>query len=428
MESSTRSFIRLFRATPRAAFAGCLVLGQAMFIAGCGGGSAAVSNASVTAEAAPVILSLPSDQSVPMGLTATYLITATGSDLQFQWKKNGTAIAGATSNSYTTPATTFADSGASFSVTVSNLGHSFDSPAAALTVTARAPMAGDLRFEQVDAASTVNGWGGTLGLDTALLSRFDTYYGPALGTPFWVGSSVNCPVPAVTDGTGCAWNYSVSQPAAYGGSASFTMGYGSDVYANFQDDLQNSQWPFIRNGGPAVTPFFDGSVVTSLDLDSTSAVFAVSWIQSPQASGFVAERAAVAPVALQAAAAQEGAAGRVITAISYDAGQVTYIAYGWQADAGTQYESQVVTTSTPGAVAAAASLAAQGYIITASGRADDAGNVLLVGTRVQGDTMARPFAAGDGSALQAWAQKGYSVVAVIFDTTQTDATTFVLER
>ena len=60
--------------------------------------------------------------------------------------------------------------------------------------------------------------------------------------------------------------------------------------------------------------------------------------------------------------------------------------------------------------------AAQGFIITATGPGDSSGNVVLVGTRVQGDTVARAFVAAQGSsAIQAMMQQGYANVGVIVD-------------
>src|SRR5205807_5518314 len=56
--------------------------------------------------------------------------------LGYQWQKNGTAISGATSASYTTPATTSADNGAKFVVVVSNSAENATSNAATLTVNA----------------------------------------------------------------------------------------------------------------------------------------------------------------------------------------------------------------------------------------------------------------------------------------------------
>jgi hypothetical protein len=62
-------------------------------------------------------------------------VTATGATpLSYQWRKNGTAVSGATSSSYTTPATTSADNGAQFTVVVTNTAGSLTSNAATLTV------------------------------------------------------------------------------------------------------------------------------------------------------------------------------------------------------------------------------------------------------------------------------------------------------
>jgi hypothetical protein len=56
--------------------------------------------------------------------------------MSYQWRKNGANISGATAASYTTPATATADSGAQFSVVVSNSLGNVTSSAATLTVSA----------------------------------------------------------------------------------------------------------------------------------------------------------------------------------------------------------------------------------------------------------------------------------------------------
>jgi len=194
-----------------------------------------------------------------MGLAATFSVAATGTSLQYQWAKNGVAISGAAASSYTTPATTFADGGASFTVSVTNARGTVASDAATLTVTARAPMAGDLRFQQVDAPSTVNGWGTAgVALSTFLLARSAEYFGQSLGTPFYVGSDGNCSTVPVTDGTGCAWAFSQFPLNAASGSG-LLVGYASDFIANLQSDLGNTAWPaflsvrFWRAGPPNIS-------------------------------------------------------------------------------------------------------------------------------------------------------------------------------
>lgn len=90
----------------------------------------------LTVRTPPRITAQPQAVSTFTGQTASYSVTATGSGpLQYQWQRNGSAIAGATANSYTTPALALADSGANFSVAISNVAGQAQSSAAALTVT-----------------------------------------------------------------------------------------------------------------------------------------------------------------------------------------------------------------------------------------------------------------------------------------------------
>jgi len=85
----------------------------------------------------PSITTQPANQSVAEGQTATFSVAATGSaPLAYQWQRDGVNIAGATSASYTTPATTLADDGAAFHCVVTNSAGSVTSNAATLTVTA----------------------------------------------------------------------------------------------------------------------------------------------------------------------------------------------------------------------------------------------------------------------------------------------------
>jgi len=89
---------------------------------------------------APAITTQPANQAVTTGQTASFTVVATGTaPLIYQWRRNGTAIVGATSSSYTTPPTTSSDDGSQFTVVVSNTAGSVISNGATLTVTSTQP-------------------------------------------------------------------------------------------------------------------------------------------------------------------------------------------------------------------------------------------------------------------------------------------------
>jgi hypothetical protein len=86
---------------------------------------------------APSITAQPANLSVTVGQTATFSVVATGTaPLAYQWQKNNANISGATSASYTTPATVSGDNNANFRVIVSNTAGSMTSSSAILTVLA----------------------------------------------------------------------------------------------------------------------------------------------------------------------------------------------------------------------------------------------------------------------------------------------------
>jgi len=87
------------------------------------------------AATAPTITTQPVSQTVTAGQTATFSVTAAGTaPLSYQWQKNGANISGATTASYTTPATTSTDNGATYDVVVSNSAGTVTSNATTLTV------------------------------------------------------------------------------------------------------------------------------------------------------------------------------------------------------------------------------------------------------------------------------------------------------
>ena len=82
----------------------------------------------------------PAAQSVTAGQTASFTVAASGTaPLIYQWKKSGANIPGATSGTYTIATTSLADSGAQYSVVVSNGVGTATSNKVSLTVSTAAP-------------------------------------------------------------------------------------------------------------------------------------------------------------------------------------------------------------------------------------------------------------------------------------------------
>ena len=68
----------------------------------------------------PVITAHPADTKAVLPAPATFSVSASGTGLTYQWQKNRADIPGATSPSYTTPATTLWDIGSAYRCLVSN--------------------------------------------------------------------------------------------------------------------------------------------------------------------------------------------------------------------------------------------------------------------------------------------------------------------
>jgi Immunoglobulin domain len=111
--------------------------------AGVGNSGASGNSTSNPSPATPAsIVTQPASQSITVGQPATFSVTASGTaPLGYQWRKNSVNISGATSASYTTPATVSSDNGAKFDVVVSNSAGNATSTAATLTVNAAASAA-----------------------------------------------------------------------------------------------------------------------------------------------------------------------------------------------------------------------------------------------------------------------------------------------
>lgn len=116
-------------ATTRRQFTGLLCGSGLLTLAGCGGGS----DASAPPAVAPQITLAPQSASVALGQSNTLRVEASGSDLAYQWRRNGVALNGATGSSLLVTVTP-ADDGAKYTVLVSNSVGQVESPAALLTL------------------------------------------------------------------------------------------------------------------------------------------------------------------------------------------------------------------------------------------------------------------------------------------------------
>jgi uncharacterized delta-60 repeat protein len=100
------------------------------------GGTATTSLTLTVIPPGPTISVQPANATAAVGGTATFSVTASGTGpLSYQWQKNGSNIAGATSSSYTTPLLALADSGSTYRVMVNDTyGSQTISSSATLTV------------------------------------------------------------------------------------------------------------------------------------------------------------------------------------------------------------------------------------------------------------------------------------------------------
>jgi sugar lactone lactonase YvrE len=142
----------------------------ALALAACGGSADAPPppDESTPAQVAPVITQQPVDASVVQPATATFTAAATGTPTpaaQWQASTDGgetwTAISGATSASFTTPATTLGDSGTMYRAVFSNTAGSATSNGAMLTVTAAPGVGLSLLAGDIGGAGGIDGTGVT---------------------------------------------------------------------------------------------------------------------------------------------------------------------------------------------------------------------------------------------------------------------------
>jgi uncharacterized protein (TIGR03437 family) len=98
-------------------------------------GSVTSAAATLTVNAATVITTQPANQAVCPGSSATFAVGAAGTGLNYQWRKGGVNIPGATGSSYTLPVVDVGDAGI-YDVLVSGACGNLTSTAATLTINA----------------------------------------------------------------------------------------------------------------------------------------------------------------------------------------------------------------------------------------------------------------------------------------------------
>jgi len=96
-------------------------------------GSITSNAATLTVNPATAITTQPANQSASAGQSVTFSVTASGASLTYQWRKNGSAISGATGSSYTIASVAAADAG-NYDVVVAGACGAVTSNAATLTI------------------------------------------------------------------------------------------------------------------------------------------------------------------------------------------------------------------------------------------------------------------------------------------------------
>jgi len=346
----------------------------------CGGGG----NYGIQQPQAPTITTQPVGLSLAVGQSANFSVAASGtSPISYQWSWNGSPVTGATNASFSPISVAIpADNGSVFTVTVTNAVGSVTSGGATLTVSAvpRAPKKGDLRFKDVDAFPYyLTPFAGLSTLEPYTGISVSQSYDPAIGTPIGLGGE---------------WLYI---PYA------LPVGMQERGYYCQEDSLLSLESDLDVLAVP-------NTVITSLDINNNIGLFANSWVKTSLVGAYSGIRQTVQLSAFQAAATQAANQGQVITAVSYNAGQVYFISYGWDQDSTTLYEVTVSTATLNTIGTASTNLSSEGYIITAIG-GNSTDGYLLVGTRVKGDSMSRPI---ELSNQNGFVDRGYAAVGIVW--------------
>ncbi|MGI4828982.1 MAG: discoidin domain-containing protein [Janthinobacterium lividum] len=142
---------------------------------------------------APTIVTQPANQTVVAGAQAQLTVVAGGNGpFTYQWQRNGTAITGATSSTYTTATLSSSDSGSQFSVVVSNTNGSVTSSAATVTVTN--PTSGAANLALYKTATSSGNENANLGPNNAVDGDLTTRWSSAFVDPSWMQIDLGSPL------------------------------------------------------------------------------------------------------------------------------------------------------------------------------------------------------------------------------------------
>ncbi len=228
----------------------------------------------------PTITTQPANQTVTAGQTATFTVVAGGTaPLTYQWQKNGTNFAGATSASYTTLATTTVDSGSTFAVVVTNTAGTVNSAAATLTVQTNSTfsISGTITPAAGGSGATVTLSGAANATTTANGSGNYSFTGLANGsytvtpsksgftfTPASANATVNGANVTGVNFTAVAPTFTVSgtiTPTAGGSGATVTLS-GAANASTTTDGSGNYTFTSVSNGSYTLTPSNSGYTFT----------------------------------------------------------------------------------------------------------------------------------------------------------------------
>ena len=180
----------------------------------------------------------PASQTVTAGQPASFSVTVTGTaPFTYQWQKNNANISGATSSTYTTPATVSGDNGATFRVIVTNSAGSATSASATLTVTS-APVGPSISTQPINQTVTVG--------QTAMFSVVAA--GTAPLTYQWQKNNVN-----ISNSTSASYT---TPPTAIGDSgATFRVIVTNSVTSIMSISASLTVNPVVTSAGTDVTTY-----------------------------------------------------------------------------------------------------------------------------------------------------------------------------